>query len=155
AGGEAHRAAAQRRRGRLVPRSARRRVRRPAVHAARAGGLRLRDDRDGPLHGRLRRGRAPIEPRRRLPQRDAGPRGRRQGLEAVVAPKVGVVGLGYWGPNLARNFDELGALAALCDRDEALRERFGRRYPNARMYDDFDRMLEDDSLDGVVVATPV
>ena len=69
--------------------------------------------------------------------------------------KVGVVGLGYWGPNLARNFDELGALAALCDRDEALRERFAKRYPSAEVYADFDELLADDSLDGVVIATPV
>ncbi len=69
--------------------------------------------------------------------------------------KVGVVGLGYWGPNLARNFDELGALAALCDRDEGLRERFAKRYPSARAYSDFDELLADDSVDGVVIATPV
>jgi predicted dehydrogenase len=68
---------------------------------------------------------------------------------------VGVVGLGYWGPNLARNFDELGALAALCDRDEALRERFAKRYPGAKVYAEFDELLADDSLDGVVIATPV
>jgi predicted dehydrogenase len=73
----------------------------------------------------------------------------------LTPPQVGVVGLGYWGPNLARNFDELGALGALCDRDESLRERFAKRYPNARMYADFHRMLEEDSLDGVVIATPV
>ena len=56
-----------------------------------------------------------VQPRqgdRRLPQRHQGPRGRRQGLEALEAcvkqPRIGVVGLGYWGPNLVRNFDELG-----------------------------------------------
>jgi predicted dehydrogenase len=69
--------------------------------------------------------------------------------------RVAVVGLGYWGPNLARNFDELGALAALCDRDEGLRERYARRYPNARMYSDFEELLGDESLDGIVIATPV
>ncbi|MFL5944729.1 MAG: Gfo/Idh/MocA family protein [Gaiellaceae bacterium] len=68
---------------------------------------------------------------------------------------VAVVGLGYWGPNLARNFDELGVLAALCDLDEGLRERFGTRHPNARMFADYDDLLADDSIDGVVIATPV
>jgi predicted dehydrogenase len=72
-----------------------------------------------------------------------------------VAARVGVVGLGYWGPNLARNFDELGALAALCDRDEGLRERYAKRYPNARMYSDFEELLGDESVDGIVIATPV
>jgi predicted dehydrogenase len=69
--------------------------------------------------------------------------------------RVGIVGLGYWGPNLARNFDELGALAAICDLDPGLREKYGARYPNARVYDDYERMLADDELSGVVVATPV
>jgi predicted dehydrogenase len=69
--------------------------------------------------------------------------------------KVGVVGLGYWGPNLARNFDELGALAALCDLDESLRTRFAVRHPNARTYADYDDLLADESIDGIVIATPV
>jgi predicted dehydrogenase len=68
---------------------------------------------------------------------------------------IGLVGLGYWGPNLARNFDDLGGLAAVCDLDPTLRERFSARYPNARVYDDFDAMLTDEKLQGVVVATPV
>jgi predicted dehydrogenase len=72
-----------------------------------------------------------------------------------MTARIGVVGLGYWGPNLARNFDELGALAALCDRDEGLRERYAKRYPNARMYSDFEELLGDESLDGIVIATPV
>ncbi len=50
--------------------------------------------------------------------------------------QVAVVGLGYWGPNLARNFDELGALGALGELDENLRERYDARYPNARVYAD-------------------
>jgi predicted dehydrogenase len=72
-----------------------------------------------------------------------------------VTPRVGLVGLGYWGPNLARNFDDLGALAALCDLDPELRRRFAARYPGARVYEDFEAMLADDELDAVVVATPV
>jgi predicted dehydrogenase len=70
-------------------------------------------------------------------------------------PRVGLVGLGYWGPNLARNFDDLGALASLCDLDPELRRRFGLRYPDARVYEDYDGMLVDDELDAIVVATPV
>jgi predicted dehydrogenase len=68
---------------------------------------------------------------------------------------VAVVGLGYWGPNLARNFDELGALAALCDLDAELRERYGARYPNVRVYADYDDLLAEESIDGVIIATPV
>ena len=69
--------------------------------------------------------------------------------------KVGVAGLGYWGPNLARNFGELGALVALCDLSDDLRQRFAERYPNVRVYSDYEELLVDETVDGVVIATPV
>ena len=71
--------------------------------------------------------------------------------------KVALAGLGYWGPNLARNFDELAhaELAWLCDLSEENRERFAARFPNARMTGDFDEVLADDSVEAVIVATPV
>ena len=71
--------------------------------------------------------------------------------------KVGVVGLGYWGPNLARNIDGLeGAeLAWCCDGREAVRERLALVHRNARFTADLDDLLADDELDAVVVATPV
>jgi predicted dehydrogenase len=69
--------------------------------------------------------------------------------------KVGLAGLGYWGPNLARNFDELAELAWLCDLSDEQRGRFVSRYPEARLTGDFDEMLADDSLEAVIVATPV
>ena len=47
--------------------------------------------------------------------------------------RVGVAGLGYWGPNLARNFDELAELVWLCDAEAERRERYAARYPRARM----------------------
>ncbi len=72
-----------------------------------------------------------------------------------MTPRVGLVGLGYWGPNLARNLDDLGALVALCDLDPALRERFALRYPSARVFADYDEMLSSGEIDAVVVATPV
>jgi predicted dehydrogenase len=68
---------------------------------------------------------------------------------------IGVVGLGYWGPNLARNFAELGVLTRLCDLDEALRATFAARYPSVQVTDSFDTMLADPAVQGVVIATPV
>ena len=70
---------------------------------------------------------------------------------------VGVVGLGYWGPNLARNFDRLPEteLRWICDASEAARDRFGAEFPNARATADLDELLGDEALDAVVVATPV
>jgi predicted dehydrogenase len=72
----------------------------------------------------------------------------------VSRAKVGVAGLGHWGPNLARNFAELADLTWLCDSDDDKEELAGR-YPQARYTKDFDEMLADDGLDAVVVATPV
>jgi predicted dehydrogenase len=68
---------------------------------------------------------------------------------------VGLVGLGYWGPNLARNFDSLTRLTWLCDLDDRLRASFGSRYPRARVTADFEELLADPDLDAVVIATPV
>jgi predicted dehydrogenase len=68
---------------------------------------------------------------------------------------IGVVGLGYWGPNLARNFAELGRLTWLCDLDVDLHSQFAARYPGARVTASFDQLLADDGLEGVVIATPV
>jgi predicted dehydrogenase len=73
----------------------------------------------------------------------------------VSSVRVGVAGLGYWGPNLARNFDELAELAWLCDIGEEQRATFATRYPDARVTGDFDEMLADDALEAIVVATPV
>jgi predicted dehydrogenase len=68
-----------------------------------------------------------------------------------------VVGLGYWGPNLARNFDGLPGveLAWCCDADESARERFAPRFPGARFTGELDDLLGDESLDAVALATPV
>ena len=68
---------------------------------------------------------------------------------------MGVAGLGYWGPNLARNFDDLAELAWLCDVSAETRETFAARYPVARVTADFDEILADDTVDAVVIATPV
>jgi predicted dehydrogenase len=68
--------------------------------------------------------------------------------------RVGVTGLGHWGPNLARNFADLADLAWLCDTDPT-RAALAERYPQARFTTDFGEMLRDDSLDAVVIATPV
>ncbi len=68
---------------------------------------------------------------------------------------VGVVGLGYWGPNLARNFDDLGTLRWLCDADTEIQARFASRYPHAQVTGELDDLLADPELEAVVVATPV
>jgi predicted dehydrogenase len=69
--------------------------------------------------------------------------------------KVGPAGLGDWGKNLVRNFDELAELAWLCDMSPELQARFGARYPNARTTGAFEDILADDAVEAVVIATPV
>jgi predicted dehydrogenase len=71
--------------------------------------------------------------------------------------RVGVVGLGYWGPNLARNFDRLprAELTWLCDGSDDALERASATFRGARTTVDLDELLADPGLDAVVVATPV
>lgn len=76
----------------------------------------------------------------------------------MTAPvRIGVAGLGYWGPNLARNFAALpgSELAWCCDGDPAARERFAAAFRGTRFTADLDELLADDALDAVVLATPV
>jgi predicted dehydrogenase len=76
-------------------------------------------------------------------------------MSAETKLRVGQVGLGYWGRNLARVFDDVADLTWLCDASEALQEEFARRYPNARVTGDFEEMISSGELDAVVIATPV
>jgi predicted dehydrogenase len=71
--------------------------------------------------------------------------------------KIGVVGLGYWGPNLARNFNAIGGceLAWCCDGSAEALERWAPVFPDARFTGELDDLLDDASLDAVVLATPV
>jgi len=66
-----------------------------------------------------------------------------------------VAGLGYWGPNLARNFDELAELAWICDASSERLAALADRYPEANRTEDFDEMLGDPELDAIAIATPV
>jgi predicted dehydrogenase len=70
--------------------------------------------------------------------------------------KVGLVGLGYWGPNLARVLknSQNCEFVACCDRDIARLERATRQYPAVRGYRDFKEMLSSD-IDGVFIATNI
>jgi predicted dehydrogenase len=70
---------------------------------------------------------------------------------------VGVVGLGYWGPNLARNFDRLpGAeLAWLCDASSDALAPYSDAFPGVSTTSSLDDLLADDALDAIVLATPV
>src|SRR5918992_2732330 len=69
--------------------------------------------------------------------------------------RIGVVGLGYWGPNLARNFSRLAEVAWLCDASPERLERHAAAHPGARTTTSLDDLLDDRDLDAVALATPV
>ena len=68
--------------------------------------------------------------------------------------RVAVVGVGYWGKNLVRNFHELGALEVLCDADPSAETTCKSRYQGIRFVSDYARLLADPSVDAVALATP-
>lgn len=83
---------------------------------------------------------------------------RRRGLEGDTMkgrrrPKIAVVGCGYWGKNLVRNFRELGCLASICDLTEAGQARARELAPDVDVVGDVEAVIAGD-VDGIVIATP-
>ncbi len=72
--------------------------------------------------------------------------------DANRSVRVAAIGCGYWGRNLVRNFAELGALAAICDPDRAAAAELADRYHTEIA--DFEKVLRDQSIAGVAIATP-
>ena len=71
--------------------------------------------------------------------------------------QVGVIGYGYWGPNIVRNFhmQEFSRVAMVCDsRTDAL-SRASRAYPETEMVDDYTAMLRSPHIDVIAIVTPV
>ncbi len=70
---------------------------------------------------------------------------------------VAVVGCGYWGPNLIRNFNQIPncTMKMCCDVDDQKLKRMDSLYPNVHVTNRLEDILEDDSIDAVAVATPV
>lgn len=68
--------------------------------------------------------------------------------------RVAVVGVGYWGKNLVRNFYELGALGALCDTNQLLEEGYKKKYQNVKFCANYQEVLCDPAIHAVALATP-
>ena len=79
------------------------------------------------------------------------------GEPAVENLQVGVVGLGYWGPNLLRVLAEMSDVEVkwICDADPGCLERYQRRHPGALATTRIEDILDDPAVDAVVIATPV
>jgi predicted dehydrogenase len=69
---------------------------------------------------------------------------------------IGIIGCGYWGPNLVRNFVELQncEVSQICDLDESRLQNMARRFGISRTTTNYRQILDDQAIDGVVVATP-
>lgn len=70
---------------------------------------------------------------------------------------IAVVGAGYWGPNLIRNFYENDSteLKAVCDLDPKKLAKIGKRYPSAALVTDYNDLLANPEVEAVAIATPV
>jgi UDP-2-acetamido-3-amino-2,3-dideoxy-glucuronate N-acetyltransferase len=71
-----------------------------------------------------------------------------------VSVPIALVGCGYWGKNLARNFAQLDALAYLCDADPGTLRAQAARYPHAAATTRYEDVLTDDRVRAVALATP-
>lgn len=70
---------------------------------------------------------------------------------------IGIVGYGYWGPNLVRNFAETtgAGIAAIADLDRTRLDIVEKRYPGVKTTTDFRELLADPAVDAIAIATPV
>ena len=70
---------------------------------------------------------------------------------------VGIVGCGYWGPNMVRNFSALpnAEVRAICDLDPDRLADIGRRFPASRLESDVRALLDARDIDALVICTPV
>ena len=69
-------------------------------------------------------------------------------------PGIAVVGCGYWGKNLARNFSDLKALTVICESNESQWPALRDLYPDCRILGSFAEVLADDNIKAVAIATP-
>ena len=79
--------------------------------------------------------------------------GDERGPESMKA-KIAVIGAVYWGKNLFRNFDSLGALGAICDSDKNTLNEFASLYPKVDTIDDYHTLLSDASFEAIAIASP-
>lgn len=78
----------------------------------------------------------------------------RPGAHEQTGVRVAVVGAGYWGKNLVRNFANLEALAAVCDSDAERLASFSGQYPSVKLLHSYSDVLRDDTIHGVAIAAP-
>ena len=73
---------------------------------------------------------------------------------AAAPPAIAVIGSGYWGKHLVRNYHALGALKLICDKNETVLAQFEQQYPQVGTCLALNEVLSREDLRGVVIATP-
>jgi len=71
-----------------------------------------------------------------------------------TTPNIAVIGSGYWGKNLVRNYHQIGALKLICDKNETVLQSFQDQYPGLETCLALNDALSRDDIQGVVIATP-
>jgi UDP-2-acetamido-3-amino-2,3-dideoxy-glucuronate N-acetyltransferase len=70
------------------------------------------------------------------------------------SPNIAVIGFGYWGKNLIRNFHNLSVLRVICDSESSREEKVREAYPDVRFCTTLADVWSDESIDAVAIATP-
>ena len=71
---------------------------------------------------------------------------------SLLTPHIDVVGAGYWGKNLTRNFHQLGVIKTICDGAQRIREEMSKTYPDVFITTNVSEILKDNDITGVVIA---
>ena len=71
-----------------------------------------------------------------------------------IKNKIAVIGAGYWGKNLIRNFNDLGYLGAICDQDSQLIKKYQKQYPGIYCHQSISKILQAPEISAVAIATP-
>jgi len=71
-----------------------------------------------------------------------------------MSKNIAIIGCGYWGKNLVRNFYELNSLHTICDTDENKLKLFKKRYPDLNVCNNYKTLLKNPEIDAVVISTP-
>jgi predicted dehydrogenase len=96
-----------------------------------------------------------LHPAKQILEPASNESGHRENGETVV--KFGVVGYGYWGPNVVRNLDQLDGseVVAVCDKSPTARKRIHKSYPHLKVASESADLLSSPEIDAIAVVTPV
>jgi len=75
-------------------------------------------------------------------------------MTQIKTPNIAIIGSGYWGKNLVRNYHSLGALKLICDKNPALLEQYQEQYPEVDTCLSLIDVISRDDIEGLVIATP-